>query len=110
MVARTAETMGIDRLAIGSDLCQGQPDSVVEWMRSGRWTKGIDFGEGSATNAGFPPQPRWFADNTGFANLRIGLREAGFSADDTAKILGGNWLRFFETSFAPLDRTAVATT
>ena len=102
MAARTAEMMGVDRVAIGSDLCQDQPDSVVEWMRTGRWTKEVDFGEGSATNAGFPPQPAWFRDNTGFSNLRGGLREAGFSAAEVAKILGGNWLHFFEDSFAPL--------
>ena len=102
MVARTAEMMGVDRVAIGSDLCQDQPDSVVEWMRTGRWTKEIDFGEGSATNAGFPPQPVWFRDNGGFVNLCGGLREAGFSSHDVAKILGGNWLRFFEESFVPL--------
>src|SRR5258708_275248 len=106
MIARTAELTGVDCLAIGSDLCQDQPDSVVEWMRSGRWTKETDFGEGSATNAGFPAQPAWFRDNTGFANLRIGMRAAGFSTTDTAKILGGNWLRFFESSFAPLGRIA----
>jgi membrane dipeptidase len=110
MVARTAERTGVDRLAIGSDLCQDQPDSVVEWMRTGRWTKEIDFGEGSAKNAGFPPQPDWFQDNTGFGNLRAGLRAAGFSADDAAKILGGNWLRFFESSFAPLDRGGASAT
>lgn len=104
MVARTAEMMGVDRVAIGSDLCQDQPDSVVEWMRTGRWTKEIDFGEGSATNAGFPPQPAWFSDNGGFTNLRGGLREAGFSPFDVAKILGGNWLRLFEESFVPLAR------
>jgi membrane dipeptidase len=109
MVARTAELMGVDRLAIGSDLCQDQPDSVVEWMRTGRWTKEIDFGEGSARNAGFPLQPAWFQDNTGFVNLRVGLRAAGFSAGDTAKILGGNWLRFFASSFAPLGQADATT-
>lgn len=106
MVAGTAELMGVDCLAIGSDLCQDQPDSVVEWMRTGRWTKEIDFGEGSAKNAGFPPQPGWFQDNTGFVSLRAGLRRAGFSAEDAAKVLGGNWLRFFESSFVPADRVA----
>ena len=59
MVARTAELMGIDNIGIGSDLCLDQPDSVVEWMRNGRWTKDLDFGEGSAANAGFPAQPVW---------------------------------------------------
>ncbi len=109
MVAGTAELIGVEHLAIGSDLCQDQPDSVVEWMRTGRWTKEIDFGEGSARNAGFPPQPAWFRDNSGFANLRSGLRAAGFSAGDTAKILGGNWLRFFESSFTPLGEVVAAT-
>ena len=54
MVARTADLMGIDHIGLGSDLCQDQPNSVVEWMRVSRWTKGIDYGEGSASDAGFP--------------------------------------------------------
>ena len=58
MVARTADLMGIDDIGLGSDLCQDHPDSVVEWMRVGRWTKDIDYGEGSASDAGFPPMPR----------------------------------------------------
>jgi microsomal dipeptidase-like Zn-dependent dipeptidase len=48
-----AETYGTDRIGIGSDLCQDQPDSVVEWMRVGRWSKEIDYGEGSASAPGF---------------------------------------------------------
>ncbi|MFT7646947.1 MAG: membrane dipeptidase [Candidatus Poriferisodalaceae bacterium] len=32
-----------------------QPDSIVEWMRVGRSTKTVDFGEGSAAAPGFPP-------------------------------------------------------
>ena len=39
MAARTVEIMGIDNVGIGSDLCLFQPDSVVEWMRNGTWTK-----------------------------------------------------------------------
>ena len=48
MVARSADKYGIGSLGIGSDLCQDQPDSVVEWMRVGRWSKTIDYGEGSS--------------------------------------------------------------
>ncbi len=103
MVARTAELMGVDQIGIGSDLCQNQPDSVVEWMRNGRWTKNIDFGEGSASNAGFPKMPAWFADNRDFGNVERGLREVGFSEQDTGKIMGNNWLRFFEQNFASAD-------
>lgn len=99
MVARTADLMGIDHIGIGSDLCQDQPDSVVEWMRVGRWTKDIDYGEGSASDAGFPPMPPWFGGNLDFGNIASGLRANGFSDADTAKVMGENWLAFFEQSF-----------
>lgn len=101
MVARSAEMVGVDHIAIGSDLCQDQPDSVVEWMRVGRWTKEIDYGEGSKAQAGFPQQPPWFADARGFDHLKRGLLAAGFSAEETGFVLGGNWLRFFDENFIP---------
>ena len=101
MVAATAERVGAERLGIGSDLCQGQPDSVVEWMRTGRWTKRVDYGEGSQENAGFPPMPAWFRDNRDFGTLETGLRAVGFDERDVAGILGGNWLDFFERGFGP---------
>jgi membrane dipeptidase len=99
MVARTADLMGADRLGIGTDLCQDQPDSVVEWMRAGRWTKSVDYGEGSAAAPGFPAMPDWFGDNRDFDNIADGLRAVGFGPDEVGAILGGNWLRFFEESF-----------
>jgi len=101
MAARAAELIGAEHLGIGSDLCQDQPDSVVTWMRSGRWTKTVDFGEGSAASPGFPPQPSWFRDNRDFANIAAGMRATGFSESETHGILGGNWLRFFDDSFGP---------
>jgi len=101
MIAATAELMGVDHIGLGSDLCQDQPDSVVEWMRVGRWTKKIDYGEGSAGNAGFPPMPDWFTDNRDFGNIEQGLREVGFSDEDTGKIMGDNWIRFFDQNFGP---------
>ena len=101
MIADTAEDMGIDHIGIGSDLCQDQPDSVVEWMRNGRWTREKDFGEGSKASPGFPGQPAWFKDNRDFPSLRAGLKKVGL--DDTAvnAVMGDNWLRFFEKSFGP---------
>ena len=98
-LARTAETMGVKQIGIGSDLCQDQPDSIVAWMRMGRWTKSPDFGEGSAALPGFPAMPLWFRDNRDFGNISDGLRRVGFSAEDVAAIMGGNWLRFFASSF-----------
>lgn len=101
MVAEAASRYGADNLGIGSDLCQDQPDSVVEWMRVGRWTKEIDYGEGSANSPGFPPMPSWFRDNRDWMQLREGLRGTGMSRTEVDGILGGNWLRFYETSFGP---------
>ncbi|MEO0765066.1 MAG: membrane dipeptidase [Pseudomonadota bacterium] len=100
-VARTAETYGTDRIGIGSDLCQDQPDSVVEWMRVGRWSKEIDYGEGSESAPGFPPQPDWFRDNRDFGNIEDGLRAIGMDADEVAGIMGGNWYRFYAENFSP---------
>jgi len=102
MIARTAEIMGVDHIGLGSDLCQDQPDSVVKWMRAGRWTKKIDYGEGSANNAGFPPMPGWFKDNRDFNNIEQGLLDVGFNAEDTAKVMGNNWLGFFDHNFGPV--------
>ena len=99
MIAKTADLMGVDHIGFGSDLCLNQPDSVVEWMRNGTWTKELDFGEGSASAAGFPDPPVWFKDSRGFANILGGLKEVGFSEEEVNKIAGGNWLRFFEENF-----------
>ncbi len=101
MVARTAELMGVERIGIGSDLCQDQPDSVVEWMRVGRWTRDSRGASGPLGAAVFPPQPDWFRNNTQFANIAAGLAEVGFAAPDIDRIMGGNWLDFFERSFGP---------
>ena len=101
MIARTAEMIGVEHIGFGSDLCQDQPDSVVEWMRNGTWTKERDFGEGSAGQAGFPVQPEWFRDNRDFKNILNSLRKTGFSEDEVARIAGLNWLDFFEQSFDP---------
>ena len=101
MIADTAELMGVERIGFGSDLCQDQPDSVVEWMRVGTWTRDIDYGEGSAALAGFPPQPGWFRTNLDFPGLAEGLAAVGFSAQEVDRIMGRNWLDFFERSFGP---------
>ena len=103
MIAHTADLMGEDHIGIGTDLCQDQPDSIVEWMRTGRWTKTIDYGEGSAAAPGFPAVPDWFEDNRHFGNVAKGLAAAGLTKAQTDKIMGGNWHRFFASSFGPKD-------
>jgi len=100
MVADLVSFIGVAHVGIGSDLCQDQPDSVIAWMRNGRWTKGVtDLGLGKAV---LPPQPAWFRDNRDFGTLRDGLLARGLSAADAAAILGGNWYKFFAQSFGPM--------
>ena len=101
MIAQTADLMGIDHVAIGSDLCQNWDYKVLEWMRSGRWTAGVDYGEGSAANADWPQQPSWFSCCGDIMNVAEGLRDIGFREEDVAKVMGRNWLHFFEHSFTP---------
>lgn len=101
MIAEAARRYGAQHLGLGSDLCQDQPDSVVEWMRVGRWSKVIDYGEGSAQNTGFPPMPDWFGGNRDFGNIRKGLLEQGLNQADVDGIMGGNWHRFYTESFGP---------
>jgi len=88
MVARTAERHGVGCLGIGSDLCRGQPDDVVAWMRNGRWSR-------ERPPAAFPEQPTWFRTSRDFQEIADGLAQAGFSRDEIAAILGGNWMRYF---------------
>ena len=69
-------------------------------MRIGRWTKNIDFGEGSADDSGFPDMPNFYSGNLDFPNIGIGLKSNGMSQIEIDKIMGGNWLRFFDSSFS----------
>jgi microsomal dipeptidase-like Zn-dependent dipeptidase len=101
MIADTVAKFGVEHFGIGSDLCQDQPDSIVEWMRVGRWSKDIDYGEGSASAPGFPAMPDWFRDNRDFGNIETGLRAKGFSDAEIAGLLGDNWYRFFQSNFTP---------
>ncbi len=102
MIARAADSYGVHNLGIGSDLCQDQPDSAVEWMRVGRWSKEIDYGEGSASAPGFPPMPSWFQDNRDFGNIAEGLAQTGLSQSEVNGIMGENWHRFYKENFVPM--------
>lgn len=101
MIAECAGRYGVRHIGIGSDLCQNHPDSVVEWMRNGRWSKSMDYGEGSVSAAGFPAQPSFFRNNADLPNIRQGLLDVGFSEIDVGDIMGGNWMRFYDESFGP---------
>ena len=96
MTAKTAEIMEVKNIGIGTDLCLNQPDSIVEWMRNGTWTKVKNYGEGTKNKPGFPKQPDWFLDARGFKNLELGLKKIGFNKDEVNGILGNNWYNFYK--------------
>ena len=97
MVAKTADIMDNKNIGIGSDLCLNQPDTIVEWMRNGTWSKSKNYGEGSRNKPGFPNQPEWFKDARGFENIENGLKKIGFSDTETHGILGNNWYNFYKS-------------
>ena len=101
MVATTAELIGVEHLSIGSDLCLNQPLEVLQWMRNGRWSKAMDYGEGSAANAAWPKALPWFADTSGMKNIYEALFKHGFSEQEVKQIMGLNWLEFLQEGLKP---------
>lgn len=101
MIAHTVDLMGIEHVGIGTDLCQKQPLSVLEWMRNGRWSRVKDYGEGSPSNAAWPPPLSWLRSAADFPNIAAGLRERGFTADEVNRIMGLNWLHFLDHALEP---------
>ena len=103
MVADSAELIGVDHLAIGSDLCLNQPQEVLEWMRNGRWSKAMDYGEGSSSNSGWPDALPWFCDSKGMENIYHGLIQQGFSETESSQVMGGNWFNFLQDGLTPVS-------
>lgn len=102
MVAKTADMVGVDYLGIGSDLCLNQPQSVLDWMRNGRWSKKMDYGEGSAGISGWPDTLPWFAGEEGMQNIYQGLLKVGFTDPEAGQVIGGNWYKFLQNSLEPM--------
>lgn len=99
MVARTVELAGIDHVAIGTDEGHSNTQADLDWMRSGHWTRGVDYGAGSAARPGKVPKPEWLQRTSDLAKVRQGLLDVGFSESERDKILFGNWLRVYREVF-----------
>ena len=99
MIKQLIKLIGIDHIGIGSDLCNNWPDDVVMWMRNGKWTKKIDYGESLDKNAAWPEQPSWFKKGSDFKNLYEGMIINGIKEKEAFKILGENWLKFMKLHF-----------
>lgn len=99
MIARTVDIAGIDHVGIGTDYSYSSDDRFRDWMRKGRWTRSVQYGAGSPQLPGEVAKPEWLAGPERLADVSAGLREVGFSDEEAAKIMGGNWLRLYETVF-----------
>ena len=69
------------------------------WMRNGKWTKKIDYGESKNKSSSWPKQPVWFTKGSDLINIYKGLLNAGMKEKNIFKILGHNWLDFMKNSF-----------
>ncbi len=101
MVAQAVDVMGVEHLAIGTDLCQDQPVEVLSWMRNGNWARVMDYGEGSAEQPDWPAPLEWLRGAADFPNLERGLEARGFAPSEVDALMGGNWRRFLDEALQP---------
>lgn len=98
MVARTVELIGIDHVGIGTDRSHNTTVKDLDWMRMGHWTRGVDYGAGSASKPGKVPPADWFTSLSNFADFEGGLARQGFNDEEVGKITGGNWYRLYQAN------------
>jgi membrane dipeptidase len=97
-IAYTADLVGIDHVGLGIDYYQGQymvmPDDEAQRLydgliASGKWRPGT-----------YPPPPHRYPEGIEtprtLPKLTSRMLARGFSAADTTKVLGENWLRVYE--------------
>ena len=99
MIKKLINLIGIDHIGIGSDLCNNWPDEVVMWMRNGKWTKKLDYGESLNKSILWPDQPSWFKKGSDINNIFEAMILNGFSEEEVFKVLGKNWLKFMQIHF-----------
>ena len=98
MTMRLAETIGVEHIGLGTDLCQEQPGSVLSWMRNGLWRRETSV---ERQRLEFPDAVSWFSSNLDFANVRRGLLEVGFAEVDVERIMWRNWYEFLSAALEP---------
>ncbi|WP_147803904.1 membrane dipeptidase [Alkalicoccus halolimnae] len=99
LIKQTVDFMGVDKVALGTDLTLNMSEDFLHWMRMGRWTHEINYGAGSASQPSWPSWPSWFQTPSDFPNIREGLYETGMAEKDVNAIMGNNWLQFFTAGF-----------
>ncbi len=99
MIRELINLIGEDNIGIGSDLCLNWPDEIVMWMRNGKWTKKIDYGESKDKNPKWPELPNWYSQPSDLKKLFKSMCENNISEKVATKIVGENWLNFMKNQF-----------
>ncbi len=99
MVAWTIDKIGLDAVAIGTDYCPGHSRLVRTWWRYARWSRESAPAEQMkiAPHEGWSS---WMATQAGMRNIAADLDRRGFGQSAIRQIMGENWLRIFDQSFA----------
>ena len=106
---RTVDIIGIDHVGIGTDRSHNFTKPDYDWMRMGRWTRGVDYGAASAARPGKAPPPAWFTEvhHLGLHAGRPEARSASTPAE-VEKITNGNWLRLYRDVFGAAEQVREA--
>ncbi len=99
MIKDLINLIGDENIGIGSDLCLNWPDDVVMWMRNGKWTKKIDYGESKDKNPKWPELPKWYSKPSDLRNLLTSMCENNIAEKVALKIVGENWFNFMKNQF-----------
>lgn len=94
MVARLCDQIGVEHVAIGSDLSRGQDDDDLVELRNGR----LDPNPPSAT---WPPWQDWFQTAQDFPALLSELHKVGFGDAEIDALAGRNWMKLYDRTFLP---------
>lgn len=106
MVARTVDLMGIDHVGIGTDHHLGFSADEKKFWVQGRFSRSVPS---FMSSQGFLSSDwdgedvewaSWIETPADMQNIVRGLKEHGFSPQEVEAIMGGNWLRLFEETFA----------
>ncbi|MBL8671140.1 MAG: dipeptidase [Alphaproteobacteria bacterium] len=96
-IAHIAAVGGIDHVGLGIDYFWAQEPLMP--LAEAQATYRQFVAQGSWDTANYPPPPWRYPTGietpASLVNLTRRLLERGFSAENTAKVMGGNWLRVF---------------
>lgn len=91
MVARLVDMIGLDVVAIGSDLYEGQSDQALRY---------VSFNKGGELSSTWPSPLEWFDLERGMYVLYESLFRVGFFEGEIKAILGENWFKFMKDNLA----------